>query len=277
MKKQDGYNLMELMIALTVGLIIIAATITICISTIKASADIIKSARLNHDLDSAMALMVNDIRRAGYWGGRPGYDWGAMVGSDARDNPFTQDTTNLYVSGNCILYTYDGGKDEHDSNGSVDTDEYYGFKLNGTNVQMRLSGSSTNNCNLDTDVWRDLNISVGNEQIEVTELTFKQSFKCLRKRVGIDPLTGENYVDQSYPKPPNTTYNGTCANAAATAGEPLIKGDRVIETREIDITLAGRVDNDKYISKKPPDKNNDPDYPEPYRVKIPNNRVFTQP
>jgi type IV pilus assembly protein PilW len=241
MKKQTGYTLIEIMIALIIGLIIVTATITIYITTIRGSSDIAKSARLNHDLDSALALMVNDIRRAGYWGG-------TMVGSDSRNNPFTQAATNLNITGNCILYTYDGGSGStsgvlHNGNGSVDTDEYYGFRLNGGNIQMRSS-----NIDCAANGWNTLNVSEGNEQIEVTLLTFTESFKCLRKRVGVADLS----------------YDNTCADAA-TAGN-LATGDRVIESREITLTLAGRVNIDQAVTKNITD-----------RVKIRNDRVFTQP
>jgi prepilin peptidase dependent protein B len=243
MKKQKGYSLIEIIIALIIGLIILTATISIYISTIKGSSDIVKSARLNHDLNSALALMVNDIRRSGYWGG-------ATVGSDSRNNPFTQAATDLqFPSPACVLYTYDA-----DADGIVDADEYYGFKLNGTNIQMRLSGSSTNNCNLNTDVWNTLNISEGNEQIDITNLTFTQSFKCLRKRVGL--------TDQSY----DIADVSTCATAAINAGDPLVTGDRVIITREITIALAGRLFIDQAVTKNLMD-----------RIKIRNDRVFTQP
>jgi prepilin peptidase dependent protein B len=240
MKKQTGYTLIELMIALVLGLIVVGAAVSIYIATIRSSSDIIKSARLSHDLDSALAIMVNDIRRAGYWGG-------AMVGSDSRNNPFTQPATDLHSpSADCVLYTYDANDD-----GIVDPTnghEYYGFKLNGTNIQMRLSGSSTNNCDLNTDDWETLNVSEGNEQIEVTSLTFTEPFKCLRKRVGVADLS----------------YDTTCADAA-TAGN-LVTGDSVIETREIAIEIDGRVKSDPAVTKKVTGQ-----------VKIRNDRVFTQP
>jgi len=232
MKKQTGYTLIEIMIALIIGLIIVTATITVYITTIRGSSDIAKSARLNHDLDSVLSLMVNDIRRAGYWGG-------AMVGSDSRNNAFTQAATDVQLpSADCVLYTYDA-----DADGSVDADEYYGFRLNGGNIQMRSS-----NIDCAANGWNTLNVSEGNEQIEVTLLTFTESFKCLRKRVGVADLS----------------YDTTCA-AAATAGN-LVTDDRVIETREISIVLEGRVKIDPMVIKRVTDQ-----------VKIRNDRVFTQP
>ncbi len=242
MKKQTGYNLIELMIAITMGLIIIAATISIYVSTIKASADIIKSARLNHDLDSAMALMVNDIRRAGYWGK-------AVVGSDSSENPFTKNietepVTDLQIpSPGCVLYAYDA-----DAKGDKDDNEFYGFRLSNGNIEMRLKGSSTEDCNLDADIWNILNISEGSEQIEVTGLIFSPSYKCLRKRADVADLS----------------YNTSC-DLADTAGY-IVAGDRAIETRENAITMAGRVKKESAFEKNIMN-----------HVKIRNNRVFVKP
>ncbi len=234
MKKQTGFTLIEIMIALTIGLIIVAATISIYVTTIKGGSDIVKSARLNHDLDSALALMVNDIRRAGYWGG-------AMVGSDNRNNPFTQAATNFQIpSVNCVLYTYDANPFPN-GNGIVDANEYYGFRLSEGNIQMRSS-----NIACDANGWNTFNVSDGNERIDVTNLTFADSFKCLRKRVGV--------ADQS--------FDATCAAAAGN----FVTNDRIIETREITITLAGRVNIDQTVTKNLTD-----------RVKIRNDRIFTQP
>lgn len=239
MKKQTGFSLIEIMIALTIGLIIVAATITIYVTIIKGSSDIVKSARLNHDLDSALVLMVNDIRRAGYWGG-------AMVGSDSRNNPFTQAASDLQLpSASCVLYSYDanasGANTLTNFTDDVDANEYYGFRLNGGNIQMRSS-----NIGCTANGWNTLNVSDGNEQIGITDLVFTQSFKCLRKRLSV--------ADQN--------YDTTCA--AAAAGN-LVAGDRVIETREIAITLAGRVNTDQAVIKSLTD-----------RVTIRNDRIFTQ-
>lgn len=242
MKKQTGFTLIEIMIALLIGLVIVSATISIYITTIRGSTDTLRSARLNHDLDSALALMVNDIRRTGYWSG-------AMVGSNGANNPFTQATTDLQIpSASCVLYTYDTGfvgTGPGTGVGFIDANEYYGFKLDGTNIQMRLSGNTTADCA--QGQWQNFNVSDGNEQIGVTSLTFTESFRCLRKRAAV--------ADQS--------YDTTCADVD-TAGN-LATGDRVIETREIIITLAGRVNQDQAITKNLTG-----------RVKVRNDRVFTK-
>ena len=234
MKEKKGFTLIELMVALTLGLIILSVIMTLYINTIITSSDLIKSARINYDLNSALALMVSDIKRSGYWAG-------AKSDFNNPNNSFTQ----LKVpSESCILYAYDA-----DANGSVDAKEYYGFKLKGTNIQVRLSGGAMDDCNASADDWQTLNVSEGNEQVEVTLLTFTTSYKCLRQRVG--------FVDIS--------YESSCAMADATFGN-LISGDNLIESRAIVIALEGHVKIDAVIIKKLVGQ-----------VKIRNNPFYTKP
>jgi type IV pilus assembly protein PilW len=95
--KQYGFNLIEIMIALALGIIIITAAMSIYIATVSSSADVIKSSRLNYDMSSIMSLITNEVKRAGYWGG-------ARIGVDTRTNPFTTGVANIQIPVSlCIL------------------------------------------------------------------------------------------------------------------------------------------------------------------------------
>ncbi|MDD5412107.1 MAG: prepilin-type N-terminal cleavage/methylation domain-containing protein [Methylobacter sp.] len=229
MKKQSGFTLIEIMIALLIGLIVIAATVTIYISTVKGSSDTLKSARLNHDLESAMSLIVNDIRRAGFWGG-------ARAGADSSTNPFTIGTADINMPlASCILYTYDADGDK-----VVDANEYYGFKLDGTTIRMRLTGTTTADCA--DGSWGTGEI-IDSNKISVTALTFTTAYKCLDNSAIPAPLS----------------YNSTCAAAS------LVTGDKAVELRQINITLTGSLVSDPTVTKTLTGT-----------VKIRNDRVFTQ-
>lgn len=244
MKKQTGFTLIEIMIALVLGLIVLSATIGIYVSTVKGSTDTINSARLNHDLESVMALMTNDIRRAGYWGG-------AIAGADSRTNSFTANTTNIQLrnlaapttavttgTGNCILYTYDA-----DGDGVVDTDEYYGFRRNGNTINMRLTGTTTAPVDCTNGRWEE---NIAGDQITITALTFSlDGSKCLNVTTA-------------------TSFNATCAVAAATAGN-LNAGNNIAETRQVTITLAGQLAGDSTVTKTLSNF-----------IKVRNDRIFTQ-
>lgn len=246
MKKQSGYSLIEIMIALLIGLIIVAAIITLYANTIRGSSDTLRSARLNHDLESAMSLMVNDIRRAGYWGG-------AIAGSDSRDNPFTIDTANIQIpAAGCILYTYDADGDE-----AVDSNEYYGFKLEGTNIRMRKSGATTaaDGCSSsDPNEWETMNIDSGNsrsEKVEIDSLTFDFDDAGA-------PSKCKNVTTEASPN----FENKSCAITALV----LNPGDTVVETRQVTITLSGHMTGEADVSKTLTSS-----------VKVRNDRIFTQP
>jgi prepilin peptidase dependent protein B len=258
MKKQSGYSLIEIMIALLIGLIIVAAIITLYANTIRGSSDTLRSARLNHDLESAMALMVNDIRRAGYWGG-------AIAGSDSRDNPFTnmenlppKIPANIQIhGGSCILYSYDADADGHYDNnhdGVVDdTNEFYGFKLEGTNIMMRISGATTADCGDGT--WRTINIDSGNsrsEKVEIDSLTFDFDDAGA-------PSKCKNVSTETVPN----FENASCDAVTVLDLDP---GDTIVETRQVTITLSGHMTGEADVNKTLTSS-----------VKVRNDRIFTQP
>lgn len=244
MKNQSGFTLVEMMIALVLGLIVVGGGITLYGLAIRGGSDTIKSVRLNHDLDSVMLLMMNELRRAGYWAG-------AVDGADARNNPFTIGNSDIQIlnGGNCILYTYDADGDENvDSNASPDN-EYYGFRLNGTAVQIRLTGTTTADCNDGT--WETINVTSGSEQVQITGLQFS-----------FDPIVNPSVpgVTKCLDKGTLISYNSTCAAAA------LASGTNAAETRQINIVLGGQAANDPNVTKTLTDT-----------VKVRNDRIFTQP
>lgn len=226
MKKQFGFTLIEIMIAMLLGLVIVSATIEMYVSAVQGSTNTINSARLNHDLEAVMSLMVNDIRRAGYWGG-------AIAGADSSANPFAAETVNVtniqlrnlaapttaVTSGNCILYTYDANGD-----GVVDANEYYGFRLNGSTINMRLTGTTAAPASCTNGSWQE---NIAGDQITITALTFTTTYKCLNITTAL-------------------SYSTTCA--AVTAAN-LATGAKASESRQVDIVLSGRLVNDATVTK----------------------------
>lgn len=255
MNRNRGMTLIEIMIALLLGLMVIGGVMTIYISSIRGSTDIANSARLNYDLDSVMQLMVNDIRRAGYWGD-------AVSGSNAKNNPPTCDTGNPFTCGDadiviskktgeaddsCILYTYDF--DDGDStttpeepDGNVNLNEYFGFRLNGNGVDMRYSVDDVTNISCDDGNWENI---VDTETVSINSLSFS--------------LANSKCKNNTTSATPDTT---SCAATTMT----INSGDTVIETRQIDITLTGQVRGEDVVNKSLTDI-----------VKVRNDRIFEQP
>jgi prepilin peptidase dependent protein B len=233
MKKQQGLTLLELMIALALGLFIIAATLSVFISTLKSSSDTIKATRLNHDLEMAVNLMGNDIKRAGYSGT-------ARINSNARNNPFTQATTDVRIfnlaspttaltnaPGDCVLYSYDENGD-----GSVQDTERYGFRLSNGTLEVRLSGTTTADCS--NGVWQRF---IDNTTLNVVDARF--SF------VALAPLTA---TSRCINLATNVVTDGslTCA-AAGTTANPL--PHTIAVRRVVNIVLTGEVIGDNIVRK----------------------------
>ncbi|NOQ14338.1 MAG: hypothetical protein GQ583_07680 [Methyloprofundus sp.] len=214
MKKQTGFSLVELMIAMLLGIIVVGGTIAMYVTTVRGGTNTINSARLNYDLDSVMQIMVNDIRRAGYWGG-------ATVNSLAVNNPFTVSGTNAGIQisnktgeedNSCILYTYD-----EDGDGTLETGEYFGFRHNGDGIDMRVGGAFSD---CDGASWNNI---IDSDKVVIEELSFTANYKCLN-------------VTQNDPE------DGDCAGHIAT-------GEKGVETRQIDILLEGEVKGDDEVTK----------------------------
>lgn len=239
--KQTGLTLIEMMIASLLGLIVTGGVLTIYLSSIRGSTDIANSARLNYDLDSVMQLMVNDIRRAGYWGG-------AISASDAKNNPPTCDTGNPFTCGDaniqipvtsCILYSYDA-----DGDGDVNNGEYYGFKLDGSVLKISSADTvdDTGDCTANDGRWQTI---IDTDTVSINSLSFSMAnSKCKNNTTTATP---------------DTT---SCAATTMT----INSGDTAIETRQIDITLTGQVSGEDVVNKSLTDI-----------AKVRNDRIFEQP
>lgn len=207
---QKGISLVELMVGLAVGLLIVAGLIGVYIATLSTSGSMLKSTRLDHDLQAIMSIMTNDIRRAGYWN--------SEAAGAPSTNPFTNtDNINTATAG-CILYAYDRGDGAGGApDGLVEDDERYGFKLVNGAVWMRTSGTTSSDCG--NGNWERLS----DENVElIDQLTFSQSFKCVNSDTGAA----------------TTTASSTGCAAAPTGST---SGQSLVETRVINIELGGRL------------------------------------
>ncbi|MDD2761645.1 MAG: prepilin-type N-terminal cleavage/methylation domain-containing protein [Methylomonas sp.] len=237
MKKQTGFTLVEIMIALLLGLIVVGATISIYIATVNSSASTIRSTRLNHDLEAVTTLMVNDIRRAGYWAG--------AADNIDDDNLFTATAgtitnINILENGTCILYSYDADNDT-----TVDADEFYGFKLQNNTIMIRLSGSATTDCNDANDTWQNF---IDNNQLTITTLRF--SFAPIDVNADGDTTDGGDLAATSrcWNQDRKTTTDAlacTCPTGTATD----CNGEYIIQNRIVNISLSGRVSSDQIVTK----------------------------
>ena len=260
MNQLKGFTLLEIMIALSLGIIVVGGALSMYISTVRSSSDTIKSARLNYDLDSVMMFMVNDIKRAGYWAG-------AKSGSNAINsatntgNPFTIGTANIQIPiSSCVLYTYDfdgdgalddASLDVNTTGSDEDTSEFFGFKLD--NGEIKVSAAKTvdgvANCGSTDGRWESI---VESNILEITHLQF--SFSALAQQAAVAnvhpllPALTATTRCLNTSLNPDVSFNKTCA-AAVTDGDVPARPALLTEKRVLNISISGRVKNDINVIK----------------------------
>jgi type IV pilus assembly protein PilW len=220
--RQVGFTLIELMVGLTVGLIVIGVVGAIFLNILRGSSDTMHSLTVNQEMRAVMALMVNDIRRAGYWG-----DAAIAAGSAAYDNPFTARTgaaRDIFIhdNGSCVMYSYDIAHD-----GS--TVPLMGFWLDGDSQRIQgikggveVSGNGTADCGGDAG---DAESFTDNRVVRITDLEFSTGNSLCRNLDNGDSWAAGNDTDPAC-DPGQPDYN------AAT-------DDRLVEIREITISMTG--------------------------------------
>ena len=136
---QRGLSLIELLVAMVVGLIVIAAAVSFFSRHLRESRAVQVELRLMQDLRSAIDLIGRDLRRAAYWGQASEGVWQPGATSTPT-NPYAFVTiASEQVDFN---FSRDGAE-----NNALDTNEQFGFRLRAGVVEFMLgrSGNALNN------------------------------------------------------------------------------------------------------------------------------------
>jgi prepilin-type N-terminal cleavage/methylation domain-containing protein len=64
-RRQSGFTLVELMVAMVLGLIVMGAVLALSLAMIRANSDTISSTRLTQELRAAAAAITSELQRAG--------------------------------------------------------------------------------------------------------------------------------------------------------------------------------------------------------------------
>jgi len=147
---QSGLTLIEMMIAMVLGLFVSAITITIFSTTVRSNVENMKMIRLNQELRGTMTFIVDELKRAGY---------SADPDNNSFINAFDPSTAS------CILYSYD-----EDGDGSVNTaspKEEFGFRLNADDNEIKWArDTGADGCDFTGQSITDANIA------KITKLEF---------------------------------------------------------------------------------------------------------
>ncbi|WP_068545775.1 PilW family protein [Thalassotalea crassostreae] len=247
MKKHiSGLTLIELLLAMVLGLIVLSGVIYVYLAVIVSTSDTLKSSKLNSQLMTIMSVVSSDIRRAGYWDNSVDLlpptqnpfniedDSLLVITKSMSDN--TAITENTDESGTCILYSYDRNEDG-DVDDVGDLNEYYGVRLNNGAVQIRANGSVTDSDNCSNGTWQTISDT---DLYEITTLTFNpKGSACVNS-------TEPNGEDS-----PNDADSTIDDDGEADCYSVAPETDQItVETREILISLAGQLKSDSEVKAK---------------------------
>ncbi|WP_027468447.1 prepilin-type N-terminal cleavage/methylation domain-containing protein [Deefgea rivuli] len=182
-----GFNLIELMIAMTIGLFLLLGASTFFINMLQSSGNNLTRNKLDAELRLALQFISNDVKRAGYYQGLPSLasadlaelSTAGITGNNinpinATVNPDT--FLRMYrpvvtPAGSCLLYGYN-------RNGNLTADrrvdlyddgELTGVRLSNGVLQVRTSCVVCSYTSCSAGTWSDLTDST---LIEITALSF---------------------------------------------------------------------------------------------------------
>lgn len=200
--KEHGMTLIELLIAMVLGIVVVGGLISVFSTTVRFNSDNLQMIRLNQELRGVMSLISRDLRRAGY------FNSGATTDTTYLDtfNGVDADSDKIYE---CIYFAYDidgDGLDTDITSGTVydDASDFIAYKLTsgevklgtGTNDAIDTPGSfnCTNSISWEAITEYD-GTSNDRSDIEITTLQFKPECSIAGGAVDTENLTCSGGVE----------------------------------------------------------------------------------
>ncbi len=125
-KSQQGLTLIEMMIAMVIGLLIVGTVITIFITNVRSNRDNVAMIRLNQELRGVMTFVSDELKRGGY-------------SNDSEEDAFIDEFA--VIGGSCVRYSYDENSDGVLNTTGTDK-EHFGFRLNANVIEWSRDNSA---------------------------------------------------------------------------------------------------------------------------------------
>ena len=173
-RRQSGFSLIELMIALTAGLIIIGAVSMFTVATMRSYSENILSTLLTQELRTSMNLMVRELRRSGHDSTSV-----TRVLTDGTASTFG----NLDVDAECIVYEYD----RQVSGAGPDATEMRGLRWDADAETLQINATSASIDCASDDGWEDI---TNPQSVRITNFvpTLVESEFCTQLQSYPDPV-----------------------------------------------------------------------------------------
>ena len=143
-----GFSLVELMVALVLGLIVTGAVVALVVAIIHSNRQTLQATRLNQELRATLAVIANDLRRA------RSVDDPLSIAVAAGGNPYRAVNT---ATASCVVYAYDGAIDG----------PWHVIRLDAGRVVLQGTAAKPANC-----TPAGTPEVLGSNQVEITQLSF---------------------------------------------------------------------------------------------------------
>ena len=144
--RQAGVSLVELMVGVTVGLFIVAGSITLFVSLLNNSRNLLVQARVNQDLRGAADTIARELRRGGYWENAIAGTVTDSTGATTSANPNSAVTFDASTSSIRYSIARDTAVVQTPvrtaNNNTLESDEQFGFKLSSGQLQMEIGSGN---------------------------------------------------------------------------------------------------------------------------------------
>jgi prepilin peptidase dependent protein B len=161
---QRGVSLIELLIGIMIGAFLITGVAIFYSNNSQINNQLISTVRLEYEMQTAMKLMKDDIRRAGFNSAAAAFVATSTV------NPFmVTGTTDIRApNANCILFSYDLNLDGTvPALNTATSDDRFGYRLDNQVIQVRPTTDAEFSCTAAN--WEEL---TNPDILQITDLTF---------------------------------------------------------------------------------------------------------
>lgn len=175
-KNQDGFTLIELMIAMIISLIVVGATITMFVLILKSNTDNLKMIRLTQEMRSVMSLITRDIRRTGYWN------------NDVATNPYLASwAANNNLDTLALAY---------DANALGDNDAGDSFEYEYSNEEVLITNNGNTSSITDSNFTRVTNLNFEVEELVLSGVTIRNVVVTLTAEILNDPQVSKTITER---------------------------------------------------------------------------------
>jgi type IV pilus assembly protein PilW len=142
------------MVGLTVGLVIVGGAASMFVANVQSSRRLLVEARVSQDLRAAADVVARELRRAGYWenaiagtvttstGVAATTNLNAVVTADAANSQITYSVARDTAATRCVTTLRSDKTTTPCTDNTLQTDEQFGFRLNGGVLQMQIGSGN---------------------------------------------------------------------------------------------------------------------------------------